>query len=371
MEVHTRSTSANTAECDPIVLRETDRVRLVFLPTIVNNTSSPEASVRGWFVYQKKSKVNGWVPVETIPLSTLKNGEGYKLELHAGELAALGHGLRALYLLHRQEGVPIGQTKFVQVQAGLAQVIAMSEGELASFLEAHQQDAANILGKFLRWLAGSPQGAAAASRLTKLDQADIPPLVSILGLATVKDALKHWKANETNDREEFWQETLADRAYVLSQVFAYPVVVIQEKAYLGGKTIANKGGTVVDFLAAAESTDAIALIEIKTPATRLLGAEYRSTFPLSQDLMGAVSQALLYRQTLMRNFHNLFKDHEKRVTLGEPRCLVLAGNSGELKTAAMKEAFELQRERLQGVTVLTYDELFRRLERLLSLLEGV
>jgi len=36
----------------------------------------------------------------------------------------------------------------------------------------------------------------------------------------------------------------------------------------------------------------------------------------------------------------------------------------------MRESFELQRERLQGVTVLTYDELFRRLERFVALLEG-
>jgi hypothetical protein len=35
----------------------------------------------------------------------------------------------------------------------------------------------------------------------------------------------------------------------------------------------------------------------------------------------------------------------------------------------MKESFELQRERMHGVTVLTFDELFLRLQRLVSLLE--
>lgn len=36
----------------------------------------------------------------------------------------------------------------------------------------------------------------------------------------------------------------------------------------------------------------------------------------------------------------------------------------------MRESFEMQRERLQGVAIITYDELFRRLERLVILLEG-
>jgi len=36
----------------------------------------------------------------------------------------------------------------------------------------------------------------------------------------------------------------------------------------------------------------------------------------------------------------------------------------------MKENFELQRERIQGVTISTFDELFFRLERLVALLEG-
>jgi hypothetical protein len=150
------------------------------------------------------------------------------------------------------------------------------------------------------------------------------------------------------------------------------VVVIGQKAYVGGKRITNTGGNVVDFLAAVESTDAVVLIEIKTPSTRLLGGEYRSgTYPLSGDLMGAVAQALAYRQSLMRDYNSVVAGSARRLTLGEPRCLVVAGNTQrELSSAAMRESFELQRERLQGVAVVTYDELFRRLARFVGLLEG-
>ncbi len=36
----------------------------------------------------------------------------------------------------------------------------------------------------------------------------------------------------------------------------------------------------------------------------------------------------------------------------------------------MRESFELQRERLQGVMIFAYDELFGRLERLVDLLDA-
>src|SRR5580658_3502578 len=49
-----RSTSRSSAGCNPIVLREGDQVRLVFLPTLVENPGNPKASVDGQFVYQRK-----------------------------------------------------------------------------------------------------------------------------------------------------------------------------------------------------------------------------------------------------------------------------------------------------------------------------
>ncbi len=71
----------------------------------------------------------------------------------------------------------------------------------------------------------------------------------------------------------------------------------------------------------------------------------------------------------MRSFDIVTAEFPSRLTLGEPRCVVIAGNSTELTTQGMKENFELQRERIQGVTIITYDELFLRLKKLVTLLE--
>jgi len=71
----------------------------------------------------------------------------------------------------------------------------------------------------------------------------------------------------------------------------------------------------------------------------------------------------------MRRFDSLRGESSASLTLGEPKSIVIAGHSAELTTPTLKENFELQRERLQGVTIITYDELFRRLENIVTLLE--
>jgi hypothetical protein len=315
-------------------------------------------------------KNDQWAPIATISLSSLKSGEGYKLELHSEELLTLLKTLGPHYRIYRQQGIPKGRNTFVRLEASLARFLLLGEADLAAFLESNREAAATTLLKLVKWLASSPKSGEAASKLAEIAPEQLPSLNALLGLAAVKEALAYWEQNQVNNSEEFWQKAFADRAYVLSQVFAYPVVVLQSKAYVGGKQINNKGGNVVDFLAAVESTDAVVLIEIKTPQTRLLAPQYRhGVFPLSGDLSGALAQVLRYRQSLMQEFRSVIATGGSPRTLGEPRCLVVVGHAArELTSDTMRENFELFRERVQGVTIVTYDELFRRLERVMDLL---
>ncbi len=370
MEIETRSTSRDTAVCSPVVLREGPLVRLLFLPIIVNNPGDPAACVRGHFVYEKKRKHDEWVPITEKRLADLRVGDGIKFELTSGELLTLGNRLRELYRLHRITGVQPGRSTFVKVENSLARFFSLGDNDFRSFLEGHPEDAVSTLLRLVQWLAASPQAATVAGRLTAISPEDVPDAAALLGLANVKAALKVWQENRNNDEEEFWQEEFAKRSYVLSQVFAYPVVVVKGKAYVGGKVITNQGGKVVDFLLRISSTNAPLLIEIKTPETPLLGGEYRTgVHPLHPQLAGAIAQVLSYRHSLVREYNSIFSDEPKRLAC-EPRCLVVAGNTAQLTSRAMCESFELQRDRLQGVTVVTYDELYGRLAELVQLLEG-
>jgi hypothetical protein len=338
---------------------------------LVHNPNEPRHCVKGTFVYQRKLQTQEWVPILDTALSSLKAGEGFQLELHSEELFKLIEDLVPLYPFFKQHGVPLGRKKWVRLQATLTAFLALGEGELTTFLDSHREGAAESLVRILKWLSTAPRGTDLASKLTQLDPRHLPELNAMLGLAAVKNALLYWKNNQANSSEEFWQRALAERAFVLSQVFAYPAVVIGEKMYVGGKQITNKGGNVVDFLARVKSTGSVVLIEIKTPQTKLLGPQYRNeVFPLSADLSGAVSQVLKYRQSLTREFDNLVK-RDSGLLSGEPRCLVVAGHvASQLTTPAMRESFELHRDRLQGISILGYDELFERLEFTISLFEG-
>lgn len=346
-------------------------MRLAFVPAIVDNPGDPNSCVDGQFVYQRKALRDTWVDIRTDSLATLREGDEFKLTLHARELRTLLERLVPLYRLHRAQGVPKGNKTFVQVDRVLAQLISQGRGDLTSLLKSDSEDAAKALLSLFNWLATSPDRKETAERLASMAPEQLPALTAILGLAAVKAALSHWRKHANEASEEFWQEALSERSYVLSQVFAYPVVVIGTKAYVGGKMVDRTGGKEVDFLLATESTDAVILVEIKTPQTELLGPEYRgNVFPLSRELSGAIAQVLRYRQTFTRKFDGLNAENPNRLTLGEPRCVLIAGLASQLTTQAMKENFELQRERVHGVTILTYDELFGRIERLVSLLEG-
>ncbi|MFN0098082.1 MAG: hypothetical protein ACKVS7_05355 [Gemmatimonadaceae bacterium] len=83
--IETVATSSRSAECTPVVLRESDRVRLLFKPTVIQNDGQPKACIRGEFVYEKKSARAEWAAANSESLNTIKSGEQFKLELHAGE----------------------------------------------------------------------------------------------------------------------------------------------------------------------------------------------------------------------------------------------------------------------------------------------
>src|SRR5205807_818086 len=103
-KIEVQSTSPHSATCSDIIIRQTDRVRLVFRPAIVDNASNRDARVNGTFLYQKKGKAESWDKFNTVPLSSLKKDEGYQLALHSDEVLILRRELYELARLHREQG---------------------------------------------------------------------------------------------------------------------------------------------------------------------------------------------------------------------------------------------------------------------------
>lgn len=121
------------------------------------------------------------------------------------------------------------------------------------------------------------------------------------------------------------------------------------------------------------STNGLAILEIKTPETRLLGSEVRNgAYPFSSDVAGAVAQVLNYQHALTTELRSIARDPASNTyVLGGTPCLVLAGNaSSELDSLKKRQAFEANRNELSSVRLVTFDELFSKLRTLIDLLES-
>lgn len=183
----------------------------------------------------------------------------------------------------------------------------------------------------------------------------------------VIDALSTWDQHKQNSDEEFWQQTFNENSYVISQVFAVPMVFIKDKAYVGGMNLDHKDAKFVDYLFSLESSREAILVEIKTPTTKLVGPRYRGVFKPSSELSGAVIQVLDYRDSLSESLESITKNTDHDIKLFAPRCVIIAGNGEELKDEKARKSFELFRGNQKDVEIVTYDELFRKVEVLANL----
>lgn len=368
-----RSTSRSSAECSDVVLRETDITRLVFRPMLVDNPSIPEAAVKGTFIFQRKGPQEQWVDVEAIPFSQLKKGDAYKLAIDSSEVLTLYKHLTDLYQVHSESGVPLGDHEFVPVNRQLAEIARMAPGDLGKILAANRAVGSTLLVRLLAWATHADEPAALVEHLIALSPASLRTLNIAVNLQSLQGAIALWQANQTNADEEFWQRSLTDNSFVLEHVFSWPTTVVRGKAYVGGKSVMNAGGNVIDFLMSNRVTRNAALIEIKTPTTPLLATrEYRSgVYPPSSDLTGAIMQVLSYKHSLQQEYHSLTHGQANPFDSFDPRCATVVGNAGrELLNEDKRKSFELFRSQFSGVTIITYDELFSRAEQLIRVLES-
>ena len=166
---------------------------------------------------------------------------------------------------------------------------------------------------------------------------------------------------------------LTENSFVLSQVFSVPVIMFEGKVYMGGKGFSNTGGKVIDFLYANQLTKNTALIEIKTPKTKILGSRYRDdVYAPSPEISGALIQIANYRNILLKKFDSIKSESSKKdIEAFNPLCLLIVGNmQKEFSDVTQQHSFELFRQNQREVQIITFDELFTKIKMLVDLIEG-
>ena len=364
IDVH--STSLNTANTTPIILNETEMIKTSFEPMLIDNEKDRSACVSGKFVHQRKSKKDESFPLEKISKKSVKTGDILELRLSSNETKKLFDGLTQLYQLHSNIGfVPPGDNTYAKIDSSLLQTIRQLE-EINDNVESGDIiECINILFKILA-KRGNLQDLS--EQLGHVEGADnLMGLCEVVNIAKLKSYQVFFENNIENDNEEDWQSFLTSNQWLISQLFSYPATIYKDKAYVGGQTIFNISGKVVDYLYRNDLTKNVALSEIKTPKTKLLGSAYRNNiYSVSDELSGGVNQILRYKDTLLKNWQELSVNQD--IIAFNPDCILILGNTSEFSNNDQNASFELWRSSVNGIVVLTFDELKQKIDNLINAL---
>lgn len=370
-----KNESYATAKSDEIILRETNTTRLLFKPLIVDNNS--KNGVKGEFVYQKKLKNSSWVEHKDLDTRNLKADQFIKIALKTEEVNKLFQDLNKNYMIAKDYGVISSTYTFYEKDEDIQKVIDLFELHENLFRTVIENDENNLLEQTLEWIISNKNSTKMINTLKNLQEKDLDQLNTLVGVVNLKKILSQWEENkDSNHDESYWQSLLKEHTWILSQIFSYPTVVIEEEAYVGGKTVANSAGKVVDFLYKNPFSKDAVLIEIKKPSSQLIyKGNYRTTvYPPHKELVGAVAQVLNYKTTLQREYPGIFiNNHYNNIPTNfeviNPCCVVVIGRFDSLDEPAYQYSFELYRKELKNVIVITFDELFDRVKNLIDLLE--
>lgn len=366
-----QSTSQNSAMGEPIVLRQTTKSRLIFLPEIVNNLQHPDCCVKGSFIYQVKLPSGTWTDYKTLDLNKLKKDDWVKISIKTEELKTLITSLDKYYNIYEKYGIQKGVNEFILTDDNIKLLLDQILDKKVNFLKIIEKGGPEILEKLLTWLSVTSDTELVINKLQNLKIDNLNKINSLIGVSNIKKLMEHWESNKENSDEEFWQTTFTKHAWILSQIFSHPVVILNDKAFVGGKAITNKGGKVIDFLYQNKITTNVILIEIKTPLTKLLGKEYRSVYSISEELTGSVNQILNYREELQKNYFNLRDQSNTDFVLFNPKCLIIAGSiKTEIDDKTKSKSFEVFRNDIRNVEIISFDELQEKISLMLSILES-
>jgi hypothetical protein len=169
--------------------------------------------------------------------------------------------------------------------------------------------------------------------------------------------------------ESHWQKLLDENPFILNMAFGIPVIKVQGQASVGGLKVSGAGIKIADFLVKNSITNNAAIVEIKTPATKLINPKgYRGgVFSPSYELSGAINQILDQIFIFQKEINNLkASSREYALESYSVAGVLIAGTS--LTDPDEQKSFELYRGNSKSVQIVTFDELLRKLRDLHSFL---
>jgi hypothetical protein len=175
--------------------------------------------------------------------------------------------------------------------------------------------------------------------------------------------------------ESHWTHFFQSNKWVFGYGLKYQILrPEQQQPYLGGQAVTGRGALRGDTLASTVGHIRFTvLVEIKTPATPILGTElYRNgAWKLSEEFTSAISQLLAQIDYWNREGSRSDSSRDSLEGRGsntvQPQGILVIGSLSQLNqdqdpavNRAMRETFERFRQSIHGICIITYDELYER-----------
>ena len=191
-------------------------------------------------------------------------------------------------------------------------------------------------------------------------------LQSEIDLVNLEALIKRYeKMLITRYGEKDWQDFLNTNPFILSLAFGHPIIKVQEQASVGGRKLSGRGEKLADFLVKNTMTNNTAIVEIKTPYTKLLNDRpYRDgVFTPSALLSGSINQALDQKYKLEREITQIKENSRiQDIRSYSVHCCLIVGTMPNDED--QRKSFELFRRNSKDVEIITFDELLQKLKNL-------
>lgn len=338
------------ATSDEIVLSTTARTRVVFRPAV-----HPKG-VRGEIIRQKIGQDGTWKDVNEVNFNQMPPDCGVCIELDTDATDKLFKRLTHLYKV-QEHGVQYGDQDFVVAKKD--EVLIVDDDTKA---------------KAIREMLDQGYSEDFWQALTEKD----PDLASRLAIAKIQldreaviDELESSLETEA-DNEDYWQKFFSRNPWILQSVFSASVFILRGETYLGGKLPwgrQGKGGVATDFLGSDASTKSFAVVDIKTPASKLVGSVYRGDagsgleneiYSIHPELSGGIVQVRNQITVAVENFSETLGKGFADLNRVHPKGVLITGTVENLNERE-SSSFNHFRQGLFSMTVITYDEVLRRL----------
>jgi len=197
-------------------------------------------------------------------------------------------------------------------------------------------------------------------------------LQSEIDLVNLEALIKRYeKMLTTRYGEKDWQDFLNTNPFILGLAFGHPIIKVQEQASVGGRKLSGRGEKLADFLVKNSMTNNTAIVEIKTPYTKLLNDRpYRDgVFTPSALLSGSINQALDQKYKLEHEITHIKENSQIHdIRSYSVHCCLIVGTMPNDED--QRKSFELFRRNSKDVEIITFDELLQKLKNLNDFLSG-